>query len=108
MSESIYDSMSDAERLGLPANLPQSTVSEIVSWLVGHRVEAIERALVLHTLSHCSGNRAWAASVLGIPEPELKEKIRAYRRAPEATEEAAAEAAGPPEQEAAEIVEAAA
>jgi hypothetical protein len=62
----------------LPAELPNSTVSEIASWLVGQPLDAVEREMIRHTLESCGGDRALAASVLGISLPALRKKIRAY------------------------------
>ena len=62
----------------LPAELPESTVSEIASWLVGQPLDAVERELIRHTLESCGGDRALTASVLGISLPALRKKIRAY------------------------------
>lgn len=62
----------------LPPHLPESTVSEIASWLVGHTIKTVERELILHTLAHCAGNRAWAASILGISVPALEAKLASY------------------------------
>lgn len=55
-----------------------STVSEITSCLVGHTLETVERELILHTLQHCAGNRAWAAGLLGISVPALEAKLRRH------------------------------
>ena len=62
----------------LPAELSTSTVSEIASWLVGQPLDAVEREMIRHTLESCGGDRALAASVLGISLPNLRKKIRAY------------------------------
>lgn len=62
----------------LPADLSASTVSEIALWLVGQPLDAVEREMIRHTLESCGGDRALAASVLGISLPNLRKKIRAY------------------------------
>lgn len=78
MSKPRPDRVPEHSPSRLPPNLPQSTVREIASWLVGHTVESVERELILHTLAHCSGNRLWTASILGIPAGALEEKLRGY------------------------------
>lgn len=65
----------DAQR----ADPSHSTVGEIVSWLVGHPMEAVERELILQTLRHCDGDRVWASGVLGVSVSTLQKKIRSYR-----------------------------
>jgi Bacterial regulatory protein, Fis family len=52
---------------------------ECVGHLVGYRLAAIERELVLQTLGCVEGNRTYAATVLGISIRALRNKIRAYR-----------------------------
>lgn len=64
--------------LRLPPDLPQSTVSEIASWLVGQPLDAVERELIRQTLEACGGDRALAASILGLSLPGLRKKITAY------------------------------
>jgi len=50
-----------------------------VDALVGARVEDVERALILQTLSHCLGNRTQAATILGISIRTLRNKLREYQ-----------------------------
>lgn len=45
---------------------------------VGHRMEEVEQALILDTLSHTDGNRTQAASLLGISIRALRNKLRDY------------------------------
>lgn len=52
--------------------------AEIVPYLIGSTVEAIERELVLQTLTRCDGNRTRAARVLGVSVRTLRNKIRQY------------------------------
>ena len=75
MTQALRDDQPDATQL--PADLPESTVSEIASWLVGQPLDAVERELIRHTLESCGGDRALTASVLGISLPNLRKKIRA-------------------------------
>jgi len=49
--------------------------------LVGRRMEDVERALILETLSHCLGNRTRAAEMLGISIRTLRNKLHEYRAA---------------------------
>lgn len=55
-----------------------SDPAEIVPYLIGSTVEAIERELVLQTLTRCDGNRTRAARVLGVSVRTLRNKIRQY------------------------------
>jgi two-component system response regulator HydG len=45
---------------------------------VGFTLEALERDAILRTLTHCNGNRAAAAKILGLAERTLYRKIRLY------------------------------
>src|SRR5262245_14665286 len=49
-----------------------------IEHLIGHTLEALEREIILQTLSHHRGNRTYAANVLGISVRSLRNKIRAY------------------------------
>ncbi len=46
--------------------------------LVGLTVEAVERSLIIDTLSHCLGNRTHAANILGISIRTLRNKLNQY------------------------------
>ncbi|MGD9741650.1 MAG: sigma-54-dependent transcriptional regulator [Dongiaceae bacterium] len=46
--------------------------------LVGRTVAAVERDLILETLSHCLGNRTHAANILGISIRTLRNKLKQY------------------------------
>jgi two-component system response regulator FlrC len=48
---------------------------------IGRRMEDVERDVILHTLSHMSGNRTHAATVLGISLRALRNKLRDYAKA---------------------------
>ena len=50
----------------------------IVSWLVGHTVEDVERELVVRTLAYHRGSRTRAARDLKISIRTLRNKIKAY------------------------------
>jgi DNA-binding NtrC family response regulator len=41
----------------------------------------LEREMILRTLSHCNGNRAAAAKMLGLAERTLYRKLRLYNAA---------------------------
>ncbi|MCQ8279935.1 sigma-54 dependent transcriptional regulator [Acetobacteraceae bacterium KSS8] len=49
-----------------------------VSALVGQRMDAVEQALILETLSSTAGNRTHAATILGISIRALRNKLRDY------------------------------
>ena len=51
----------------------------IVSWLVGHTVEDVERELVLRTLAYHRGSRTRAARDLKISIRALRNKINEYK-----------------------------
>jgi DNA-binding NtrC family response regulator len=48
------------------------------STLVGRTVAAVERDLIIDTLTHCLGNRTHAANILGISIRTLRNKLREY------------------------------
>jgi DNA-binding NtrC family response regulator len=66
----------------MPGSAFASTVdhlpSAIVSRLVGHTVEEVERELILQTLAYHGGSRTHAASGLGISIRTLRNKINEY------------------------------
>jgi DNA-binding NtrC family response regulator len=51
---------------------------DIIPLLIGSTVDRVERALVLHTLVRCNGNRTRAARMLGLSIRTLRNKIRLY------------------------------
>ncbi len=56
-----------------------SMAAEAVSrTLVGQTVAEVEQQLILDTLSHCSGNRTHAATILGISIRTLRNKLKEY------------------------------
>ena len=61
-----------------PADFREVTVFEVVSSLVGHTVDEVERELVLCTLDHYHGNRTRSATVLGISVRCMRNKIHEY------------------------------
>ncbi len=54
------------------------TTGSPVSFLVGRSVDDVERALILETLGHTSGNRTHAATILGISIRALRNKLKLY------------------------------
>ena len=64
----------DAQALAPQALTPH----DIVPMLIGSTVEAIERELVLQTLTRCEGSRTRAARLLGVSVRTLRNKIRQY------------------------------
>ena len=57
---------------------PNLAPNELIRLLIGSTVEEVERALVVHTLARCDGNRTQAARVLGLSVRTLRNKIRVY------------------------------
>ena len=56
-----------------------SMAAEAVSrTLVGQTVAEVEQQLILDTLTHCSGNRTHAATILGISIRTLRNKLKEY------------------------------
>ena len=53
-------------------------LTRVARWLVGYKVEEVERKLILTSLSHYCGNRTWAANALGISIRTLRNKINEY------------------------------
>ena len=51
----------------------------IVSWLVGHTIEEVERELILRTLAYRRGCRTRAARDLKISIRALRNKINEYK-----------------------------
>lgn len=49
--------------------------------LVGQRVSAVERALILKTLDTCRGNRTTASAILGISVRTMRNKLREFEAA---------------------------
>jgi DNA-binding NtrC family response regulator len=52
-----------------------------IAALVGQRMDEVERALIIETLSHTLGNRTHAATILGISIRALRNKLRDYAHA---------------------------
>ena len=61
-----------------PAQSAGSTSDETGGQLVGKTVAAVERGLIIDTLSHCLGNRTHAANILGISIRTLRNKLKQY------------------------------
>jgi DNA-binding NtrC family response regulator len=54
------------------------SLDEVIPHLVGHRVNEVERKLIIHTLAHYCGSRTQSATILGISIRCLRNKIREY------------------------------
>ncbi len=68
-----------------PSQAPYAVATEAggapgrgLSGLVGRRMEEVEQALILETLSSTAGNRTHAATILGISIRALRNKLRDY------------------------------
>jgi DNA-binding NtrC family response regulator len=63
-----------------------SSESDPSAWLgnesnplrIGQRLCDMERSLILQTLTHCGGNRTYAADILGISSRTLRTKLQQY------------------------------
>jgi DNA-binding NtrC family response regulator len=63
----------------VPENDAQSFApNEVIPLLIGSTVDEVERALVVHTLARCDGNRTRASRMLGLSVRTLRNKIRLY------------------------------
>jgi DNA-binding NtrC family response regulator len=60
---------------------PAIAASGGVAGLVGCTMDQVEQDLILHTLTHTSGNRTHAATILGISIRALRNKLRDYAAA---------------------------
>ncbi|MCH4091101.1 sigma-54-dependent transcriptional regulator [Acetobacter sp.] len=69
----------DIDCFDLPDMQPEKISQEhsLSSW-VGYRMDEVEQALIIETLSHTDGNRTQAASILGISIRALRNKLREY------------------------------
>ena len=71
----------DAAREAAPQlarSQPAHGATASVTGLVGRSVDDVERALILETLGHTSGNRTHAATILGISIRALRNKLKLY------------------------------
>jgi DNA-binding NtrC family response regulator len=69
--------LSSTEQL-LPSGEGKPRLTRVARGLVGYTVEEVERELILLSLRHSSGNRTWAATILGISVRTLRNKINEY------------------------------
>jgi DNA-binding NtrC family response regulator len=60
---------------------PSGETPHGIAALVGQRMDEVERALIIETLSHTLGNRTHAATILGISIRALRNKLRDYAHA---------------------------
>ena len=66
------------EQAAPTSTLPSPAGGIPIAPLVGRRMEDVEQALILETLTHCLGNRTHAATILGISIRALRNKLREY------------------------------
>jgi DNA-binding NtrC family response regulator len=80
MKEAVYREMAMITDSVAPEKAAQSFApDEVISLLIGSTVDEVERALVVHTLARCDGNRTHAARMLGLSLRTLRNKIKLYR-----------------------------
>jgi DNA-binding NtrC family response regulator len=70
----------EPEHLGLPSGA-RPAGGQWVDDVVGMTIEDINREVTIATLRHVSGNRTAAASLLGITDRTIRNKLRAWREA---------------------------
>jgi hypothetical protein len=58
--------------------ISSSSRRRLVRWLVGSPISAVERDLILETLTHTHGNRTVSARLLGVSVRTLRNKITEY------------------------------
>ena len=58
--------------------ISSSSRRRLARWLIGSPIRAIERDLVLETLTHTHGNRTMSARLLGVSVRTLRNKITEY------------------------------
>ncbi len=68
----------DALEVAPVAGSPAPVAMGGVAGLVGRTMDAVERDLILETLTHTLGNRTHAATILGISIRALRNKLRDY------------------------------
>lgn len=90
MSQASRPAAEAAPNTPAPAAPPQATPAAepdadrgpaggtTTSKLVGQTVAAVERDLIIETLSHCLGNRTHAANILGISIRTLRNKVKQF------------------------------
>ncbi|MBN2310063.1 MAG: sigma-54-dependent Fis family transcriptional regulator [Candidatus Hydrogenedentes bacterium] len=70
--------MLGVEHFNLDSGRPQRSAGDLVSVPLGTTVAAMERELILKTLSRCKDNRTHAAKMLGISVRTLRNKLKEY------------------------------
>ena len=58
--------------------ISSSSRRRLARWLVGSPISAVERDLILETLTHTHGNRTVSARLLGVSVRTLRNKITEY------------------------------
>jgi two-component system, response regulator FlrC len=67
----------DGGQGGVAARAAQAA-DAVTRSFVGQTVAAMEKTLILDTLTHCLGNRTHAANILGISIRTLRNKLNEY------------------------------
>mgnify|MGYP002652480415 CR=1 FL=1 len=67
----------EAPQAGVAARAAQAA-DAVTRSFVGQTVAAMEKTLILDTLTHCLGNRTHAANILGISIRTLRNKLNEY------------------------------
>jgi two-component system response regulator FlrC len=68
----------DESAIELGPTKPKPALVTGIAGLVGQTMDAVERDLIIETLSHTMGNRTHAATILGISIRALRNKLRDY------------------------------
>ena len=72
-----HEAFQQLQKAGVAARAAQ-TADAVTRSFVGQTVAAMEKTLILDTLSHCLGNRTHAANILGISIRTLRNKLNQY------------------------------
>src|SRR5204863_2715832 len=66
--------------MSISPHVPISSSSRrrLARWLVGSPISAVERDVILETLTHTHGNRTVSARMLGVSVRSLRNKISEY------------------------------
>ena len=91
LRDARLDALPDLVEAINDATLPrgQSNADEILSSIArkvmelpvpGSKLDAVQRAIVMHALADCGGNVSAAARLLGVERKALERKVAKYRR----------------------------
>ncbi len=59
-------------------HIDQLSIGGSTGLRLGQKLADVEKQLILETLTHCAGNRTWAAEILGISIRTLRNKLQQY------------------------------